>query len=159
MCGSYDAALKLALRLFVKDTIHTRCAQDCVSAECVHSVRKLGAAPAMREPEQRLASHPFELSDCGLTTSFDSLMSTQSLVNSQTSKNKMSAAAARASASFADLISNLRTTSSPYLARTRDEGSSAGWGVFPVQITSFFGTLHTLLMIQSLNCADKGRRS
>lgn len=159
MRGSYDVALKLARRLFVKDKIHIRCAQDCVSAKCVHSVRKLGAVLTTKEPNQQLASHAFELSECSLTISFDSLMSTQSLVNSQTSKNKTSVAAARASASFADFISNLRTTSSPYLARTRDEGSSAGGGVFPVQTTSFFGTPHRLLMIQSLNCVDKGRCS
>ncbi len=53
-----------------------------------------------------------------LTTSLDKRISTQSVVNSQTSRNSTLMAWASASASSIELISNRRTKSPPYLARS-----------------------------------------
>lgn len=52
----------------------------------------------------------------GLTTSFDNRISTHSVVDSQTSRNKTFTASARASASSADVISKRNTRSPPYRA-------------------------------------------
>ena len=53
-----------------------------------------------------------------LTISFDKRMSTQSVVNSQTSRKSTLMACARASASSTELISKRKTKSPPYLARS-----------------------------------------
>ena len=69
-----------------------------------------------------------------LTTSLDKRISTQSVVNSQTSRNKTSMACARASASYIDLMLKRRTKSPPYLARSVG-GGPAGMEGLPLALS------------------------
>ena len=59
------------------------------------------------------------------TISLDKRISTQSVVNSQTSRKSTSTACASASASWIELISKRRTKSPPYLARSVGGGPAA----------------------------------
>lgn len=63
------------------------------------------------------------------TTSFAILMSTQSELNSHTSKNSMSAASASADASSGDVMLKRKTMSSPYRATRSRPGVPLADGV------------------------------
>ena len=66
-----------------------------------------------------------------LTTSLDKRISTQSVVNSQTSRKSTFMACASASASSTELISKRKTKSPPYLARSVGGGRARG-GALPL---------------------------
>ena len=81
-----------------------------------------------------------------LTTSFESLISAHSVVNSHTSRKSTSTASAKAAASSAVRILNLKTTSPPYLDSTIEGGVVLEGGLGPFIWQSICGTLQIFLM-------------
>lgn len=80
----------------------------------------LGGGRAEREPEAEIRYGHGHLHDWMRTSSSLNLMSAQLLLNSQTSRSRVSAASANAASSSAVLRLKRNTTSPPYLANKAD---------------------------------------
>ena len=92
--------------------------------ECEHAAGMVAAVPTVMAPVgAKIRKHHITIPALRLlTTSLDKRMSTQSVVNSQTSRKSTFMACESASASSTELISKRKTKSPPYLARSVGEG-------------------------------------
>ena len=117
--------MEIALQMLARDRIHKSPEQDHASREYARAVMKSVAALVMMGPTARYVNvqHVEVILDEKLTTSFASLMSTQSSLNSHTSRNSTCVASAKAFASSADWILKRSTTSPPYLASSVEGGA------------------------------------
>ena len=93
--------------------------------ECEHAAGMVAAVPTVMAPVgAKIRQHHITIPALRLllTTSLDKRMSTQSVVNSQTSRKSTFMACESASASSMELISKRKTKSPPYLAKSVGEG-------------------------------------
>ncbi len=118
-----------------KGTIRRLLVRGHALTECGHAAGKVAEVPTVMAPVegsdyQCLFVPALRLL---LTTSLDKRISTQSVVNSQTSRKSTLMACASASASSIELISKRKTKSPPYLARSVD-GGRASAGALPLAL-------------------------